>query len=289
MFRSRGPGLRIDVCISPRPETTDRDSRSPPRPSLPLRSLRRWLRWEGVFVDDGDMEAAYGAQWSASAAVFPGAQWPVVAQLLVIIRIVACWQSGSFGSKTQDWVETSFGVGAALLRVLPLLLPSDNHGPDDADGFSPTTPPQRRLWRFVAAMSATVLSCAWCAGSPWFFARHSAVQVLLGIAMVAAVGAGSFVYASVTGVLCLSLAASGVAELWGRLSGGRDEGDVAPPPMGIEQAQSYTMALLLVSTICTYAIADARRQDRERFRRHYLQERLRFEREARRRGRAKSD
>jgi len=37
----------------------------------------------------------------------------------VIIRIVACWQSGSFGSKTQDWVETSFGVGAALLRVLP--------------------------------------------------------------------------------------------------------------------------------------------------------------------------
>mmetsp|Transcript_53409 Transcript_53409/g.141608 ORF Transcript_53409/g.141608 Transcript_53409/m.141608 type:complete len:108 (-) Transcript_53409:581-904(-) len=107
--------------------------------------------------------------------------------------------------------------------------------------------------------------------------------------MVAAVGAGSFVYASVTGVLCLSLAASGVAELWGRLSGGRDEGDVAPPPMGIEQAQSYTMALLLVSTICTYAIADARRQDRERFRRHYLQERLRFEREARRRGRAKSD
>eukprot|EP00292_Cryptomonas_paramecium_P033542 CAMPEP_0113706280 /NCGR_PEP_ID=MMETSP0038_2-20120614/27630_1 /TAXON_ID=2898 /ORGANISM="Cryptomonas paramecium" /LENGTH=70 /DNA_ID=CAMNT_0000631441 /DNA_START=67 /DNA_END=275 /DNA_ORIENTATION=+ /assembly_acc=CAM_ASM_000170 len=36
------------------------------RRSMLLRAVRRCLSWESVFVDDGLMEAAYGANWNAS-------------------------------------------------------------------------------------------------------------------------------------------------------------------------------------------------------------------------------
>jgi len=52
--------------------------------------------------------------------------------------------------------------------------------------------------------------------------------------------------------------------------------------------QSYTIAFFVVAATCIYAVVDVRRQERLRFRRLYMQERLRGEREALRRGRLKA-
>jgi len=136
-----------------------------------------------------------------------------------------------------------------------------------------------------------ICSLVWCIGTSWFFAGDSAAHYLLGIAMVAAVGAGTFVYVTVTAIVCLALAISGSLEVWRRVlipSESLDGSAASHAVWTAEQAQSYTIAFLVVAASCAYALADARRQQRERFRRQYMQERLRAEREAQRRARTKA-
>jgi len=139
-------------------------------------------------------------------------------------------------------------------------------------------------WRFAMAVISAALSLAWCVGASWFFAGDSAVHMLLGMGMICAVGAGSFVYVSLIVLTCAFFMCCCFFDLWTRSvqlanRQGLSSGHVH---MGQEQVQTYAMALLLVALMCLFALTDIRRQQRERFRRQYMQERLRVEREERR-------
>mmetsp|Transcript_53423 Transcript_53423/g.141662 ORF Transcript_53423/g.141662 Transcript_53423/m.141662 type:complete len:122 (-) Transcript_53423:736-1101(-) len=121
------------------------------------------------------------------------------------------------------------------------------------------------------------------------------MHILLGVVMVMSVGAASFVYISVTVVFALALVASSAVELWGRIgpscvaNPANSCASSSPLSMSFDQVQSYVIVFFIVVSTVTYALVDTRRQQRERFRRLYMQDRLRAEREERRRRRAKAE
>jgi len=222
----------------------------------------------------------------------------------IFVRVAVCWQTGAFRiSQMRHVVETGICAAVLLFRILPVrfTMPISIAPPRNCD------PPMQLLlplasihevrlssgdaearvqgrWRFAMAVISAALSLAWCVGASWFFAGDSAVHMLLGMGMICAVGAGSFVYVSLIVLTCAFFMCCCFFDLWTRSvqlanRPGLSSGHVH---MGQEQVQTYAMALLLVALMCLFALTDIRRQQRERFRRQYMQERLRVEREERR-------
>mmetsp|Transcript_37966 Transcript_37966/g.101063 ORF Transcript_37966/g.101063 Transcript_37966/m.101063 type:complete len:198 (-) Transcript_37966:557-1150(-) len=195
--------------------------------------------------------------------------------------------SGRFGfQKKRHLLETSVCMLSLLLRVLPIVLPMPTLTASLCSTASEIR--TRNRWRFAAVIASATFALVWCLGTPWFFAGEPAAHYLLGIAMVATVGGATFIYVSATGIPCLVLALCGSLELWGRATLLPTDDSVAPETWTSEQVQSYTIAFFVVAATCIYAVVDVRRQERLRFRRLYMQERLRGEREALRRGRLKA-
>jgi len=257
------------------------------------------LRWEGAFLDDSKMEVAYASFFWASTAILPGALWAAAAQLLVLSRILMCDHAvgGDEKWKLRRGIEASLCVGNLLARTIPLVIGPRVSTPEE---FLPDPSGRwRSRWRIPVALVPTALSLAWCVGAPWFFAGDSAVQMVMGVGMVGFVGAGAFVFVSLTGIFSGALVLSCIWELSSRTAPPDASSQrntmtetartAPPPPLSVEEVQAYSVAMLFVWFMVVYVLADSRRQQRERFRRKYMQERIGAEREERRIKRTKTD